>query len=57
MAFSGTPIKKVKMTQIEGWSMFIPKSSKKEEAAWLFIQWCMGKTLKLLKCLMVVHRR
>jgi multiple sugar transport system substrate-binding protein len=43
MAFSGTPIGKEKMTQVEGWSYFIPKSSKKPKLAYLFIQWAMGE--------------
>jgi multiple sugar transport system substrate-binding protein len=51
MAFSGTPIKKEKITQIEGWSMFIPGSSKKQEAAWLFLQWCMGNDSQVAQML------
>jgi multiple sugar transport system substrate-binding protein len=51
MAFSGTPIKEVKMTQIEGWSMFIPRSSKKQEASWLFMQWCMGEDSQIAQML------
>lgn len=42
IAYSGVPIGEEKMTQIEGWSYFIPNSSKKPELAWLFIQWAMG---------------
>jgi len=45
--YSGVPIGKEKMTQIEGWSYFIPKSSKKPELAWLFIQWAMGKDVQI----------
>jgi len=51
IAFSGTPIEKVKMTQIEGWSMFIPRSSKNQEAAWLFIQWYMGEDSQIAQIL------
>jgi len=51
MAFSGTPIKEEKMTQIEGWTMFIPVSSKKQEAAWLFVQWCMGEDSQIAQML------
>jgi len=47
IAYSGVPIGKEKMTQIEGWSYFIPKSSKKPELAWLFIQWAMGKEVQI----------
>ncbi|NVM37003.1 MAG: extracellular solute-binding protein [Candidatus Lokiarchaeota archaeon] len=51
MAFSGTPIKEEKMTQIEGWTMFIPVSSKKQEAAWLFVQWCMEEDSQIAQML------
>jgi len=47
IAYSGVPIGKEKMTQIEGWSYFIPRSSKKPELAWLFIQWAMGKDVQI----------
>jgi len=47
MQYSGVPIGKEKMTAIEGWSYFIPKSSKKPELAWLFIQWAMGKDVQI----------
>ncbi len=47
IAYSGVPIGKEKMTQIEGWSYFIPKSSKQPELAWLFIQWAMGKNIQI----------
>ena len=47
IAYSGVPIGKEKMTQIEGWSYFIPNSSKKPELAWLFIQWAMGKDVQI----------
>lgn len=47
IAYSGVPIGKEKMTQIEGWSYFIPKSSKKPELAWLFIQWAMGTDIQI----------
>lgn len=47
IAYSGVPIEKEKMTQIEGWSYFIPKSSKKPELAWLYIQWAMGKDIQI----------
>lgn len=47
MAFSGVPIKEEKISQVEGWGMFIPKNSKKKEAAWLFLQWCMGNEAQI----------
>lgn len=47
IAYSGVPIGKDKMTAIEGWSYFIPKSSKKPELAWLFIQWAMGTDIQV----------
>ncbi len=47
IAYSGVPIKKEKMTQIEGWDYLIPKSSKKPELAWLFVQWAMGKDIQI----------
>lgn len=47
MAYSGTPIGKEKITQIEGWSYFIPSTSQKPELAWLFIQWAMGPTAQI----------
>lgn len=47
VAYSGVPIKKEKMTQIEGWDYLIPKSSKKPELAWLFVQWAMGKDIQI----------
>jgi ABC-type glycerol-3-phosphate transport system substrate-binding protein len=46
-AYSGVPIEKEKMTQIEGWSYFVPTSSKKPELAWLFLQWAMGKDIQV----------
>lgn len=42
IAYSGVPIAGDKAIQVEGWSYFIPKGSKKPELAWLFIQWAMG---------------
>lgn len=47
IAYSGVPIGKDKMTQIEGWSYFIPNSSKKPELAWLFVQWAMSKDIQI----------
>jgi multiple sugar transport system substrate-binding protein len=47
IAYSGVPIEEEKIVQIEGWSMFIPTSSKKPDLAWLFIQWCMGKDVQI----------
>jgi multiple sugar transport system substrate-binding protein len=47
IAYSGVPIKKDKMTQIEGWDYLIPTSSKKPELAWLFVQWAMGKEIQI----------
>lgn len=47
IAYSGVPINKEKMTQIEGWDYLIPKSSKKPELAWLFIQWAMSKEIQI----------
>ncbi len=42
IAYSGVPIAEEKICQIEGWNYHIPKSSKKPELAWLFVQWAMG---------------
>lgn len=42
IAYSGVPIARDKAIQVEGWSYFIPKGSRKPELAWLFIQWAMG---------------
>lgn len=47
IAYSGVPIGKEKMTQIEGWDYLVPKSSKKPELAWLFVQWAMGKDIQI----------
>ncbi len=47
IAYSGVPIGEEKIVQIEGWSYFIPTSSKKPELAWLFIQWAMGKDVQI----------
>jgi multiple sugar transport system substrate-binding protein len=47
MAYSGLPIEEEKAVQIEGWSLFIPTSSKKPKLAWLFLQWCMGKDVQV----------
>lgn len=47
MAYSGLPIKDEKALQVEGWSFFIPTSSKKKELAYLFMQWAMGKTAQI----------
>jgi multiple sugar transport system substrate-binding protein len=52
IAYSGVPIGKEKVTQIEGWSYFIPTSSKKPELAWLFIQWAMGKDIQVAQMLL-----
>ena len=52
IGYSGVPIGEVKMTQIEGWSYFIPKSSKKPELAWLFIQWAMSKDIQIAQMLL-----
>lgn len=51
MAFSGVPIEKVKMTQVEGWGMMIPTNSKNQEAAWLFMQWAMGESSQVAQML------
>ena len=45
--YSGVPIGREKVTQVEGWSYFIPTSSKKPELAWLFLQWAMGKGVQV----------
>ena len=42
IAYSGVPIESEKICQIEGWNYHIPKSSKKAELAWLFVQWAMA---------------
>jgi multiple sugar transport system substrate-binding protein len=42
IAYSGLPIEKEKVAQVEGWTYLIPKNSQKPELAWLFIQWAMG---------------
>lgn len=47
IAYSGVPIAKDKMVQIEGWDYLIPKGSKKPELAWLFVQWAMGKDVQI----------
>lgn len=39
MAYSGIPIETRKTTNLHGWGMFIPTSSKNPEAAWRFLQW------------------
>jgi multiple sugar transport system substrate-binding protein len=39
VAYSGTPIGKRKIVNLHQWGMFIPKTSKNPEAAWLFLQW------------------
>jgi len=39
IAYSGIPIATRKSTNLHGWAMFIPSSSKNPEAAWLFLQW------------------
>ena len=52
IAYSGVPIGEEKMTQIEGWSYFIPTSSKKPELAWLFVQWAMGKDVQAAQMLL-----
>jgi multiple sugar transport system substrate-binding protein len=47
IAYSGVPINKEKITQIEGWNYLIPTGSKKPELAWLFVQWAMGKDIQI----------
>jgi len=52
MAYSGLPIGMTgkdgeKCIQVEGWSFFIPSSSKKKELSYLFMQWAMGKTSQI----------
>jgi len=47
IAYSGVPIEKEKITQIEGWDYLIPKSSKKAELAWLFVQWAMSDPIQI----------
>jgi multiple sugar transport system substrate-binding protein len=47
IAYSGVPIGKEKITQIEGWNYLIPQGSKKPELAWLFVQWAMGKDVQI----------
>lgn len=47
IAYSGVPIGEEKITQIEGWDYLIPKSSKKPELAWLFVQWAMGDDIQI----------
>jgi len=47
IAYSGVPMGKEKITQIEGWSYFIPNSAKKPGLSWLFIQWAMGKDVQI----------
>lgn len=47
IAYSGVPINKEKMTQIEGWDYLIPKSSKNPELAWLFVQWAMSDQIQI----------
>ncbi|MEW5815979.1 MAG: extracellular solute-binding protein, partial [Spirochaetota bacterium] len=42
IAYSGVPIKNDKCIQVEAWSYFIPKLSRKPGLAWLFMQWAMG---------------
>ena len=42
IVYSGVPIEKEKICQIEGWNYHIPKFSNKPELAWLFVQWAMG---------------
>ncbi len=39
IAYSGVPIATRKSTNLHGWAIFIPSSSKNPEAAWLFLQW------------------
>jgi multiple sugar transport system substrate-binding protein len=47
IAYSGVPIGKDKITQIEGWNYLIPQGSKKPELAWLFVQWAMSKDVQI----------
>lgn len=51
IAYSGVPIARAKITQVEGWSMFISKFSENKEAAWLFLQWCMGPDAQVAQML------
>lgn len=39
VAYSGTPIGERKIVNLHQWGMFLPKTSKNPEAAWLFLQW------------------
>ncbi|MFV2090775.1 MAG: extracellular solute-binding protein [Pseudomonadales bacterium] len=39
VAYSGTPVGERKIINLHQWGMFIPKTSKNPEAAWLFLQW------------------
>jgi multiple sugar transport system substrate-binding protein len=48
IAYSGTPIGTRKITNMNGWSLSIPKSSKNQEAAWLFLQWSQRKEIQAL---------
>ncbi|MCD6318648.1 sugar ABC transporter substrate-binding protein [Candidatus Aerophobetes bacterium] len=47
VAFSGVPIGKEKIAQIEGWTYMIPSTSRKPELAWLFIQWVMHPEVQI----------
>lgn len=46
IAYSGMPIAARKSTNLNGWAMCIPTSSKNPEAAWLFIQWSQRKEVQ-----------
>ena len=48
IAYSGTPIGTRKITNMNGWALSIPKSSKNQEAAWLFLQWTQRKEIQAL---------
>jgi multiple sugar transport system substrate-binding protein len=48
IAYSGTPIGTRKITNMNGWALSIPKSSKNQEAAWLFLQWTQRKEMQAL---------
>lgn len=48
IAYSGTPLGDRKITNMNGWVLSIPTSSKKQEAAWLFLQWTQRKEMQAL---------
>ncbi len=48
IAYSGTPIGTRKITNMNGWILSVPKSSRNQEAAWLFLQWTQRKAIQAL---------